>query len=264
MTAPKRSSITIVVSWYPAASKSNQTLVADEALGPGDAVEAEPGGLAHRAAAAVRADQPARADRLLRAFEPGGDAACVLFDPLQTRAEAKLRMGTGGEVIAGDPDEAVLAEMDVVGMPRAAGEHREIVADLLAGRPDEVAIILLDEAGGAGVFEQAEPFEPVEHRPVIDRRARRIADAGLGLDQLHLDAGAGEAERGDEADRPAADDEDVQPSPRPRMAASSAPRMGGAVTSSARSPSNETGKRTLPPFAALRWGAATSIWRWRA
>src|SRR5690606_42143759 len=75
----------------------------------------------------------------------------------------------------------------------------------LTGPIDQPQVVVLGIACLFGFLADAEPFEPAEHRPVIDAGTRGIVDPRLGLDQAYPDPGLRQPERGHEARRPAAD-----------------------------------------------------------
>ncbi len=108
-----------------------------------------------------------------------------------------------------DLRQPVLPELDVVIEAGDPLEHFEVVRQALAGLLHEPQVVVLGVADPLGFLADAEPFEPVEHRPVIDAGARGIVDPRLRLDQAHLDPGLRQAERGHEPGRATADDDHV-------------------------------------------------------
>src|SRR5579883_159320 len=168
----------------------------DEALRPSHALEAEPERLAHRAARAIGADHPggAQLPRSLRRAHLDRDAASILDESRHARAEQDARPRNAAQMLERNLGEPVLSEVNVVGMRGVVGERRERPADGLPRREDAVHVVLLREADALHVGEYAEPFEPVEHRPVVHDGAGGIDDRGLALDDRDANAGAREAE----------------------------------------------------------------------
>jgi len=82
-----------------------------------------------------------------------------------------------------------------------AGQSLERPGNTLLRTEDQVAVVLLQKAERLHILEQAQLFEALEHRPVIDDCARRIDDVRLTLEERYLDGSPGETERTEQADR---------------------------------------------------------------
>ncbi len=170
----------------------------DEALGPGKAVEGEAEAFAHRAARPIRADHIIRA-QFLTAHQSDGHSVSILRQRLDPRAEADFGIGKLFQARSCNAGQHVLAHIDVVVELRAVAEQVEPVANVLVRLLDQPGVIVLDDAGGLGLLANAEPFQPVEQRPVIDRRAGAIDDVVASFEQQDVHTGLREAERGQEA-----------------------------------------------------------------
>src|SRR6516162_10206426 len=96
--------------------------------------------------------------------------------------------------------------MQAVGVRGMAGQHLHRIFDALTGASNEIRIVLLAHAGGLGLLEYSEAPEPLEDRPEIHGRARRIADSRFGFDEGDSNSGLRQTERVDEADWPTTDD----------------------------------------------------------
>src|SRR6185312_5548157 len=104
--------------------------------------------------------------------------------------------------------ETILAEMHLVGMRDLARKHADVEPDPLTLLRDMDAKLGIREARADRILEDSESIEPVENGPVIDDCTRRADDCGLGLENGGGNTAAGKPERGDEAARAGADDDD--------------------------------------------------------
>ena len=148
----------------------------DEALRPGHPVECEPERLAHAAARAVGADDPSRSQRRARAggvLDLQGHPAVVLGEGRHLRPEAHVGAGEPLQVLKRDLGDAVLPEVDVVGVRDQPVQDVHLPADPLAGgEAVEPDALLGAEPEPLDLVEDPETLQAVEHGVGVDHRAR--------------------------------------------------------------------------------------------
>ncbi len=209
----------------------------------GAAGHADAEALAHRRAATVGADREARLGAVRRAALRVLDAGALVVgdDAGHRRAELDAGAGPLEERLEQQSFELGLRERVLERVAEAEGHggaglhHRLAVGAVVAGagaRHDDRE----DAVADAGLRVGAQ-------RLVVDRdRLRLVARAGVALEHEHARAGGGEEQRGREADRPGADDDDVG-------ALDRVVAVGGALVrwGHARSPSTRGGDAVSMP-----------------
>lgn len=181
----------------------------DEALRPRHAVEVQTHSTAHAAACPVGADHPAGA-KFLRTrgrLRNDRDTAAILLETREPRVPMHRKVGHPLQALQRKLREPVLPEVDVIRMPRDRGQGLEGEGNPLPRLEDQVVVILLRKADGAGLLEQAQPLQAFEHRPVIDGRSRGVDDVRLALDESDFDSRPGESQGPQQADGTGADDQ---------------------------------------------------------
>src|SRR6185503_7039908 len=162
--------------------------------------------LAHRAAAAVAADEPRRPEMLARG--PHLDRVAVLLGLEELRREVHHGVRISLQLLEQDRREPVLLEVEAERVRREVRDQAEVplddhallaVADLPARHLDAVLQHLVGDAVGR---------QHLEGRRMIGARALVDGQRRLLLEHLHRDVLPGERERGGEADRAGADDGD--------------------------------------------------------
>ena len=179
-----------------------------ETLGPGEALEGDAHGLAHRAAPAVAADEIAAAHGLdpVRGLDPGDDAAVILDCVEEYMTEAHVS-AERGEAPVKQRRQLELLAMEAEGIGRHVGDQRQIpldddalvaAADLPARHPD---------AHGEELGHDAQRIEQLERRRMERAGAQVARQDGLGLEHDDRDVAQQQARSECEASRAGTDDD---------------------------------------------------------
>src|SRR5215472_11004078 len=182
-----------------------------EPLRPGHAVERETEQSAHSATGAVCTDEPPSAQFVRFAPRDHRDShpLSILLKPVKSGAEQYRRVRAGPQLAQGNISQAILAQMQVVGVGRMPCQHLHRILDALAGASDEIRVVLLAHTGSLGLLEYSQASETLENRPEVHRRARGIDDLRFGFDDSDANSGLRQTESVDKADWPATDDDHV-------------------------------------------------------
>ena len=133
----------------------------------------------------------------------------ILLKPLKSSAESDRRVREGLQLLQGNISQAILAQMQVVGVGRVPCQHLHRIFDALAGASDEVRVVLLAHTGSLGLLEYSQASETLENRPEVHRRARGIDDLWFGFDDSDANSGLRQTQSIDKADWAATDDDHV-------------------------------------------------------
>jgi hypothetical protein len=177
-----------------------------EALGPGETLELGADALAHGAASAVATDQPWSDNGFVFRFHADFIFILACLDKL--RRKIHLGMRERLQLLHQDRRQAELLEVQAERIGREVGDHPQVPFHDQSLLPVANLPARHLEADAQHLVGNAEGRQHLEGRRVEGARAVVFRERALGLDDAHRHALAGERERGGEAHRAGADDDD--------------------------------------------------------